>query len=59
MVVSMETEHDFEHNTLGQPEEISCFRYPDRPTFFQKRQKKKKRGGGGGGGGGGAWFSDG
>ena len=22
----------------GQPEEISCFRYPDRPTFFQKRQ---------------------
>ena len=27
----------------GQPEEISCFRYPDRPTFFQKRQKKKKK----------------
>ena len=37
---------------LGQPEEISCFRYPDRPTFFSKKAKKKKKGGGGGGGGG-------
>ena len=25
---------------LGQPEEISCFRYP---TFFQKRQKEKEK----------------
>ena len=39
----------WQNEWLGQPEEISCFRYPDRPTFFQKRQKK----------GGGAWFSDG
>ena len=30
-----------DNRILGQPEEISCFRYPDRPTFFSKKAKKK------------------